>query len=148
MARRNELEKVIAELKSEMAWWDAELEAADVEDATEWERFPEMERVMYALAERMVEWESLVDDPEAAAETAEIDELMEFVEIAEENALAELAAFGFTAPGFKRHMWEFDPDEVVCFYEYDAIYDEDGHFLDYEGGCWPEGAHPWLYELL
>lgn len=31
---------------------DAELEASGIEDATEWERWDEMERVLYAIAER------------------------------------------------------------------------------------------------
>lgn len=46
-----DLAMIVGELRDELAEWDAELEAADVEDATAWEHFPEMERVMYALAE-------------------------------------------------------------------------------------------------
>lgn len=137
MARKSTLERVIAELKAELAYYDAELEAAGIEDATEWERFPEMERVMYALAERMVELESLRESD---------DELLEAVALAEESALAEIAAFGFTAPGYRREMWEFDPDEVVCFYEYDRIYDDEGYDLGFEDGCWPDERV--LYELL
>ena len=38
-------------LRAELAEWDAKLEASGVEDATAWEHFPEMEEVMYALAE-------------------------------------------------------------------------------------------------
>ena len=46
-----DLEICVEELRDEMAEWDARLEAANVEDATAWEHFPEMERVMYTLSE-------------------------------------------------------------------------------------------------
>lgn len=132
--------EIIDELESKLAELDAEMEALGVEDATAWERFDEYEEALYLLAEYRLGWH----DP-AETEAAEWDNLIEFVDIAEENALCEIAAFGFVAPGFKRHMWEFDPDEVVCFYEYDRIEDEFG-FEDFEEGCWPEERV--LYELL
>ena len=74
-----------------------------------------------------------------------IDELCEFVEMAEETALSERAAFGFVTAGYTRHMWEFDPDEVVCFYEYGVEHDGFGDF-SFEDGCWPE-ERP-LFELF
>lgn len=79
----------IEELKRELAEFDAELEAWDGDDATEWERFPEMERVMYALGELEVMRDLRISD-----EVAERDEIIEFVELSEEAALVELAAFG------------------------------------------------------
>lgn len=79
----------IAELKRELTEFDAELEAWDGDDATEWERFPEMERVMYALGELEVMRDLRISD-----EVAERDELIEFVELAEEDARCQLNVYG------------------------------------------------------
>lgn len=83
-------ERVIEKLRARLAELDAELDASGVEDALDWERFPEMERVMYALAERELEQEWA-----ESREVAEREEIIELAEMAEEAALAELGAFGF-----------------------------------------------------
>ena len=97
MGRKDELKQLIAELTEELAWWDAELEAADIEDATEWEHFPEMERVLYELVWFELKLERIEHDEEITAEIAERDELVEFIELAEEAARVELAEFGCVA---------------------------------------------------
>ena len=114
---------------------DAEMEAEGVEDATAWERWDEYENAIYVLAERRSErWQ------ERAERWAE------FAQMAEEAALVELEQLGFVAPGFKRNMWDFDPDEVVCFYEYGTEWDGFGGISSFDEGCWPE-ERP-LYELF
>lgn len=101
----------IEELKRELAEFDAELEAWDGDDATEWERFPEMERVMYALGELEVMRDLRISD-----EVAERDEIIEFVDVAEEAALSELAAFGFI--GFENDERDITGDELEGFWEF------------------------------
>ena len=41
----------VAFFEQQLAEWDAEMEAEGVEDATAWPKFPEYERVLYALTE-------------------------------------------------------------------------------------------------
>lgn len=86
------------EIEIALAEMDAEMERLGVEDATAWERFPEYERMLYALAEHEVmeaerkrreEFERII-----TAEVAERNEIIELVEMAEEAALDELAVFG------------------------------------------------------
>ena len=84
--REMERSASIAMLESRIAEMDADMEAEGVEDATAWERFPEYEKLLYALAERIVERQE---------REREVEELAELAEMAEENALTELAAFGF-----------------------------------------------------
>lgn len=69
---------------------DKLMEAEGVEDATAWERFPEYERLLYAVAE----FETQPLDP-IAAEVVERDELIEFVEMAERTAMTERNVFGY-----------------------------------------------------
>ena len=68
---------------------DKLMEAEGVEDATAWERFPEYERLLYAVAE----FETQPLDS-IAAEVVERDELIEFVEMAERTAMTERNVFG------------------------------------------------------
>ena len=100
-------EQVIELLKQRLAELDAELEATGLDNALDWEKFPEMERVLYALAERMTEQESERGESEEwrlsefdAYGAEERDELLELVEMAEESALSELGAFGSAEPWF------------------------------------------------
>lgn len=81
-----ELEQRIAEL-------EAELDASGVDDALEWEKFPEYERLLYALAEHEMREDERVER-EIAAEVAEVDELVELAEMAEECAMVELEVYG------------------------------------------------------
>ena len=50
--------------------------------------------------------------------TYEIDEMVALAEMANETAMSELAAFGFIASDYRRRLSEYDPDEIVCLYEY------------------------------
>lgn len=114
-----ELEVRIESMKAELAEYERELDASGVEDATEWERFPEYEGVLYALAEFEVELAERKDFERSVAEhenstpydevepptpfdweAIEHDELIELVELAEESAMSELAAFGNCAGWF------------------------------------------------
>ena len=110
--REMELAANIAWLESKIAELDAEMEAEGVEDATAWDRWDELEQLLYAWAERKTEQDKLAHEREVeeawdeferceAYEDAEYSELYfdaedlaEMVEIAEENASAELGAFG------------------------------------------------------
>ena len=56
-----DLELCVNELRAELAEWDERLEAANVDDATAWEHFPEMERVMYTLGEFEMELAERMD---------------------------------------------------------------------------------------
>ena len=102
------------EIELALAEMDAEMERLGVEDATAWERFPEYERMLYALAEHEVieaerkrreEFERII-----TAEVAERDHIIELVEMAEESALDERAAFGTAVPWFfgEPDLNEFD----------------------------------------
>jgi len=108
----HELEANIAWLESEIAELDAEMEAEGVEDATAWEKWDELEKLLYAWAERKVELdkmnrESEVDEAwdefercEAYEETDfegldfDAESLMEMVEEIEEAAMVEREQFG------------------------------------------------------
>jgi hypothetical protein len=113
--RRNRHIEILRERLAEL---DAELDASGVDDALDWERWDEMERVLYALAER-----ELAAEWAAAREVAERDELIELAEMAEEAAQTELAVFGNVE-------WEFDEriidgDELEGFWEFACdLYDE------------------------
>ena len=169
-----ELEICTAELRAELAEWDAKLEASGVEDATAWEHFPEMERVMYALGEYELElaerrdfesrypreqyeldrqrlidegadprcimsyhecfahdrwerelerereiWEACEEayrERELAAEVAERDQLIEYVEFVEEAALTELREFGYVE--FENDERNVVGDELEGFWEF------------------------------
>lgn len=123
--------EIIDELEGKLAELDAEMEALGIEDATAWERFDEYEDALYLLAEYRLGWHDPVE-----VEAAEWDGLIEFVEVAEENALAELAAYGYISPGYVRKLSEFDPDEIMCLYDYGVEYDGfggcDGNGIEFD----------------
>ena len=81
-----------------------------------WERELERER----------EWEEAYDEAmrerETAREVAERDEICEFVEIAEESALSELAAFGCI--GFEVDERDEDGDELCACWDFIVDCDE------------------------
>ena len=96
----NEREKRMEELWEQLDELDEELDATGLDDALDWERFPELERVLDALAwNRAERW---ADRSERWAELAEV---------AEESALSELAAFG-SCQG-----WFFGSAECSVVYE-------------------------------
>ena len=116
MKRENRRDRQIERLRARLAELDAELEASGVEDALDWEKFPEMEQVMYALAERELErgWKT-------AAEVAERDETIELAELAEESCMSELAAFGDC------QGWFFGSAEAPIVYETGfELWEDDG----------------------
>lgn len=79
----NEREKRMEELWEQLDRLDAELDETGLDNALDWERFPEMERVLDALAwNRAERW---ADRSERWAELAEM---------AESAAMDELDAFG------------------------------------------------------
>ena len=94
---------------------DAQMEAEGVEDATAWPPFGEYESVLYTIFERMVEREGRW---EAAFE---VEELVEFAEIAEESALSEVAVYGYAAPWF---FGEPDLNELDLWYDERRLDDE------------------------
>lgn len=89
----------VEELRERVAELEAELDASGVEDALEWERFPEYERLLYALVEREVELMLAT-----SAEVAERDEIIELAEQAHESAMTELEAFGESVPWFDSYF--------------------------------------------
>lgn len=105
------------DLAYELALMDAEMEREGVEDATAWEHFPEYERILYALAESQVERDLAV-----SAEVQERDELIELVELADENAKAELGALGDCGAPFDTAGAEEWPDTWEPGY-FDAWHD-------------------------
>jgi len=95
------------------AWFTAERKREERERMERnAERYAEMQRAAWA-AECKREYERQLSE-----ETAERDAIIELVETAEESAMSELAAFGFIASDFERKPWDYEPDEVVCLYEY------------------------------
>lgn len=82
------------ELELRLMELEEELDASGVEDALEWEKFPEMERIMYAIAEHELKMKAAYGR-EIAAEVAERDEIIETVEMSEVAAMVELEQFGY-----------------------------------------------------
>lgn len=86
MARKYNRHPEDAKLWKAIEEMDAQMEAEGIEDATAWPLFGEYESILYTIAERSVERESRWHD--------ETDELIEFVELAEEDARCQLNIFG------------------------------------------------------
>ena len=88
--------KVTRHTEDERLWqaideMDAEMERDGVEDATAWEKFPEYERILYAIGEREVERKRRFEE----SWEFESEQIIELAEMAEEAAIAELEAFGY-----------------------------------------------------
>lgn len=125
-----ELAANIAWLESKIAKMDAEMDAEGIEDALDWEKFPEYEKLLYALAERMLEQQKADSDAEIAAEVAEQDRLLSLVEIAEEAARSEIGAFGSSEPWFygEPEMNVFGPDYSKGIWADEREFTEDEEF--------------------
>lgn len=102
MTWNNEHEKRMEELWERLDELDAELDATGLDDALDWDKFPEMERVLDALV-----WNRAERWADRSARWAEM------AEVAHESAMAELAAFG--------SVW---PEDGVSQAEYDEMLEE------------------------
>lgn len=112
---------------------DAELETSDVEDATAWEKWDELENVLMVLAERAVWRESddeLADDEAYERMLDDISEAAELAEIAEESAESELAAFGNAEPWFygEPELNVFGPDYSKGIWSEERQFTEDEEY--------------------
>lgn len=80
---------------------DAEMARDGIEDATAWCKWDEYEKVLYAIAEREAFRASALREQRMR----DFDDIIELVEVAEEAALSELAAFGTIEPPEMGAMW-------------------------------------------